>query len=1194
MTGIREQDIKLVQAQVPFDVSNGGGAPTGVEIVDGVSNNIFADISQLDRVVGNVSLRQIYLSVAAAGTDVYMGARALIGKPPADPGVSALLFQTAFFDRRTDMQSDIESYLARGPRWHGHLFDTHIAGQRAIVLLQREGTELPAIGKTLVLVANEGAGTEYEQYVRVTDVSAVVRNFTIADGSAPRTFRRLMVTCEISDPLRTDFFGVEATDLDAGAPFAGKARVRDTIVADAASYYGASPLAIAASLGDVQVRAQSVYAALVPAAQAETPIVDANPNQAIVGAVAAAGGNLVSLPVSAAFDATHPLYVGGGILPGSLVITGAASITDRAGLLIDASGTQVGTVDYVSGVLTPIAPNSYPGSKVVSYRLGADPGGASCSMAVPVTPENRSSTWTVVLDPVPAAASLRLSYMAGGRWYVLSDAGDGALRGADSSFGAGQLNRATGSVVATLGAAPDVGSKIILTWAPSVTVSGAAPGTVRAYFELNVWRPLAAGSISVTWSHDGAAHSVTDSAGQLSGDGVGSVDYEAGRLRLSPNVLPAPGTAFAVTLSDAASGSSGAITLTDAGSTITGTLAAGVQAGSVAIKARISHAYTSELFNAPASALYTLVDNAGALHVIMGNGERSPSVGSINYVSGAFSISKSISGLVTVPFDHRVKTSTTVGGLITEGYPMVGYSAETVSGTLLTTGATARYTVGTGAGGSVGLPSGDLYIPHAAGAAWAEKDAAYVAGSYVSKNFIGYLGSHLVVNAAGVGQLYIDPPADTADWGAPAGIVSGAMATLTTWPAGVPGTVNIAAASGSYGGLTVERAVFRFPLAPLRPASVTVSATTIGGTLINATANASGVINTADMVGSVDFSTGIAEVVFKTAEGTNASPWAIDVSGLGVSGVSTIKAGHVRADSIRMAGVAYTYLPLDADIVGLDPVRLPSDGRVPIFRRGDVAVVHHTAETAPQTVINGQTLSAGRTRLARLRLIGNDGNTITEGYTADLDAGTAYITNAVGMSQPVRLEHMIKDEAVIADVQISGAITLKRALTHNFPVGAYVSSAMLIGNLFARVPLLFDQATWTNEWSDARIGSELPAQFNDIQFPIAVSNLGTVTERWALRFRNTTQFDLIGEHLGFIAQGDVTNNFAPINPAVGQPYFTIPAGGWGGGWPTGGVLRINTVGAMHPIGLVRTTQQGDATLQDDKFTLLILGDRDRV
>ena len=151
-----------------------------------------------------------------------------------------------------------------------------------------------------------------------------------------------------------------------------------------------------------------------------------------------------------------------------------------------------------------------------------------------------------------------------------------------------------------------------------------------------------------------------------------------------------------------------------------------------------------------------------------------------------------------------------------------------------------------------------------------------------------------------------------------------------------------------------------------------------------------------------------------------------------------------------------------------------------------------------------------------------------------------------------------------------------------------------VGNLFARVPLLFDQQTWTGEWSDDRVGAALSAQYNEIQYPVAVTNLGAVTERWAIRFRNTTQFELLGEHLGFIAEGDVAHDFSPLNPAAGRPYFTLRAAGWGGGWPQGGVLRINTVGALHPIGLARTVQQGDATLQDDKFTLMILGDRDRV
>ena len=49
----------------------------------------------------------------------------------------------------------------------------------------------------------------------------------------------------------------------------------------------------------------------------------------------------------------------------------------------------------------------------------------------------------------------------------------------------------------------------------------------------------------------------------------------------------------------------------------------------------------------------------------------------------------------------------------------------------------------------------------------------------------------------------------------------------------------------------------------------------------------------------------------------------------------------VYPGSLRYNAVSYAYLPLDAELVGVDPVRLPADGRVPIFRDGDVIVVAH-------------------------------------------------------------------------------------------------------------------------------------------------------------------------------------------------------------------------------------------------------------
>ena len=1189
---IHEQDIKLLKSQVMEDVPEGGGASTGEVIDDNVSNNIFSDVPELSRVIGDVSLRLAYLGVQTPDTDVYRGARVIIGKPPGDPRVAALLFQPAPFDRRTDMRRRIENYLSRGPKWPGYLYDNHIEGQRAVVLLQREGSELPSVGKTLVLVGNEGQGTEYEQFVRVTKVGSVVRDFTVADGSGTRNFRRQVVTCEISDALRYDFFGVEATDLDAGQAFVGKAVVRDTVVADAARYYGAAPLVQAAALGDLGVKAAAVHAALVPSAQTETPIVDAQPNQAITGALASAGTGVTSVTTSAAFDSTHALYVGGSILPGSLSVTGAASLTDRAGRLVDVANSQVGTVDYVNGVLTLAGSASYPGTKVISYRLGADPGTASQSMAIPVTPGNRGSAWTFVLDPVPAAASLRVSYLSGGRWYVLSDSGDGSLRGADTSYGAGQLNRTSGSVAVTLGALPDTGSKILVTWAPSTTVSAGQAGAVRAYFEVVMDRPVSAGSITISWD-DGSPRSVTDSAGQLAGDGIGSIDYQTGRFRLSPTLLPAPGTVFSVALADAAAGTSGPITLTDGGSVLTGSLAAGVAAGSLYLTVTVQHSFASELYDAPASDTYTLVDEAGAIKAVMGDGTRSTSIGTINYSTGAISIAKAIPDFITYAFRHYAKSTMSFGGVSAEDYTLTGSRTEGCTGQIVTAGASARYTTGTGAGGSATFACGDLFIPDngSMGSTW--RNIAYVPGGYVSKSFSARMGSHQLVTQAYQTSVYIDPPVSTSDWGSSAGYLDVGRARLHTWPAGQSSSVDIVSAAGTYGGLTVDRAVYRFPVAPLRPASVTVSATTVAGVAINATADASGVINSADMVGRVDFSTGIVEVVFTTSAGTEASPWVINVSALGLAGVSTVKAGHVRAASIRLAGVAYTYLPIPADIVGLDPVRLPSDGRVPIFRPGDVAIVHHTAATDSQAVANGQTVDVGRTRLSRIRVLGNDGAVISAGYSANTVAGTVTFSNVAGYAQPVTIEHMIKDEVVVSDALISGDVLLARPLSHAYPLGSIVSSALLVGSLFARVPLMFDQQTWTGVWSDDLIGSAVSANYNTISHPPVITNIATVTERWAIVFTNTTTYRLIGEHLGVIADGVTTTDFAPLNPAVGLPYFTIPAAGWGGGWASGNVIRLNTVGALHPLGFVRTIQQGDATLDDDSFTVLVLGDRDK-
>jgi hypothetical protein len=49
---ILDGDIVLLKSEVLDDVPEGGGMATGAAVVDGVSNNLFNDISELDRTYG--------------------------------------------------------------------------------------------------------------------------------------------------------------------------------------------------------------------------------------------------------------------------------------------------------------------------------------------------------------------------------------------------------------------------------------------------------------------------------------------------------------------------------------------------------------------------------------------------------------------------------------------------------------------------------------------------------------------------------------------------------------------------------------------------------------------------------------------------------------------------------------------------------------------------------------------------------------------------------------------------------------------------------------------------------------------------------------------------------------------------------------------------------------------------------------
>ncbi|MBS0505807.1 MAG: hypothetical protein JSR53_00330 [Proteobacteria bacterium] len=394
---------------------------------------------------------------------------------------------------------------------------------------------------------------------------------------------------------------------------------------------------------------------------------------------------------------------------------------------------------------------------------------------------------------------------------------------------------------------------------------------------------------------------------------------------------------------------------------------------------------------------------------------------------------------------------------------------------------------------------------------------------------------------------------------------------------------------------------FRTQAAPIKPTGAVLTLLDTKGDALTATADLNGNFLGTHMWGKIDYLTGLVELQFgdfvddATLTAADKAEWWYSASSVG-----TVHAGKiwrpwpVDPTTLRYNSVSYFYLPIDAEILGLDPVRLPQDGRVPIFRVGSYVVIGHTGTTPPATVSNGTTINCARTRLSRVRLVGASGATIHTGYTADLDAGTVTAVDTSTWVQPVHVEHRIEQLERLRDVQIGGEIATVGQLAHDFPAGSTVSSAITAPTLRARVAQFWDQQTWDGiTWADNIVGNPAPATYNDTLAPVELTNAGALTEKFALRFTNSTTFECIGEHVGFIGTGNINTDFAPINPVGAAPYFTLRALGWGTGWAAGNVQFIHVSGAITPFACIRTVQMGPALGVDYQFELLGRGDVDR-
>jgi len=407
----------------------------------------------------------------------------------------------------------------------------------------------------------------------------------------------------------------------------------------------------------------------------------------------------------------------------------------------------------------------------------------------------------------------------------------------------------------------------------------------------------------------------------------------------------------------------------------------------------------------------------------------------------------------------------------------------------------------------------------------------------------------------------------------------------------------------------MNRISFRTPIIPIRPQSLTVVVASLEFGQLTLTTDANGVIETSRAHGSINHDTGFVNIYFYTktkvtAENRpslEAKDWydpLLEYTELGETYINVPV--WIDASSVRYNAIAYTYIPLDSEILGLSATRLPLDGRVPIFRVSDIGIISASKAYELPNHIAGQTYSLADQRISWLELEDNVGVKVPyDMYVVDYDYGKFTLNGdfALGaLVAPLKAKYRYQDMGLIRDVQINGQITFTKPVTHNYSAeDSIVGSALVIGDMQARYTRKFVQPTWSNAWADEPIGGAISANYNDALYPIAVTNNGAIQERWALVFIDATNFKCVGEYTGELAlRGTINSDYAPINPVTGAPYFTVKKEGWGAGWASGNVLRFNTIAATYPVWVIRTVKQSEPTVLSDQFQIMLRGDIDRV
>ncbi len=517
-----QHDIRFAKSANMADVPEGGGPPAAALLVSGRSNELLNDISEETRTTGRTEIVQFHSVLLNGDQAPLLGANVIIADPPADENVSiAMLSLKNPFATRAEIAKRIEGGMADASEFNGYLLGNHFATMRSAQIFQREGAALPALGKTFVLIYNEGLAGERRQRVRIKTASSEVRTFTQIVNGQLTDFKAQLVTCELFDALLYDFPGSEPSRLFARE--SGKTKIRETVYNDAGLFYSATRLAEPCAINDTWLQLDSIYTRIVPNSRTEAASVDQRPasRHSIVLAESPRRVEVGITPhtqrirideVNATLTQVFQLIALPA--PGTLVID-YWSLGNRYTLTDDGEGKLVGSgggaVSYTTGAGT------------ITLKAIPDIGSLiTLSHGSPTAYTNRSTQGAAVRAPeycwviedesdaarvVPG--SLTIGYTSAGVVRTVTDDGAGKLAGAAT----GVIDYFSRTVLLRPTHMPDAGAQLQIDCQTETLITEilAAPTPDAAGFiALSLANVPAAGTLQIQWA---TAREVSNSSG---------------------------------------------------------------------------------------------------------------------------------------------------------------------------------------------------------------------------------------------------------------------------------------------------------------------------------------------------------------------------------------------------------------------------------------------------------------------------------------------------------------------------------------------------------------------------------------------------------------------------------------------------------------------------------------------------------